>query len=198
MKNIFIFSFLILTINCFSQDYIDKIVANACDCASKLSDTIDNHLFTMQLGICMIEASRPYEKQIKKDHNINLDALSEEEGVKLGKLVGLKMASLCPKVLMQASKSVNNGKQVSEEFEIKGIVTKVENDCFVVISIKDEFGKISKFYWMTFINSKYNLIDQYDLLTGKTLDIYYKTQEFFDPRIKEYRQFNIMTKMEIL
>ena len=68
-------SFLLLFffIKGYSQNYMEKIAEKSCDCVKALTDTIDSEQLTMKLGLCMIDASTPYKKQIKKDYNIDLD-----------------------------------------------------------------------------------------------------------------------------
>jgi hypothetical protein len=68
-----------------------------------------------------------------------------------------------------------------------GVITKIENDHFVILSIKDEQGKISKYYWLTFIQSNTELSTKYKSLIGKKVNITYTSQDFFDPKLDEYR-----------
>ena len=198
MRRILVISFLVFTVGkAFSQDYMDIITKKSCDCIDQVSDTLKSEQFNMSLGICMIEASMPYKKQIKKDYDINLDKI-ETEGAKLGRILGVKMASVCPATLLKMTQKVK-GKTVPPKVEqtSEGIVTKIENDFFVVLSLKDDLGKITKYYWLTFIDSEVDLASSYSTLMGKSISIDYESQEFFDPKLQEYRQFLIIKKITI-
>lgn len=179
----------------FSQDYMTTIAEKSCACLEKVPDTLETQQFNMELGLCMIEASMPYKKQIKKDHNINLENI-DTEGEKLGRLIGIKMVSVCPNILVKmtsTSKSRVNAKQNAEEAE--GTITKIEKDFFVTFSIKDGSGKVNKYYWLTAIESDSDLVNNYSSLEGKSVSIAYKPIELFDPRINEYRQFLVIQEL---
>jgi hypothetical protein len=199
MKNILILTsfLLLLSVKCFSQDYLDDIAKKTCSCTDTISDTTNSEQYYMQLGVCMIVASTPYKKQIKKDYKIDIDNLGDD-GEKIGKIIGVKMASVCPKTLARIAQVAKKEKQqpANEEQTIKGIITNIENDCFMVFSLKDDIGKITKLYWLTFIDTKIELTNHYKSYIGEPVTITYKIQEFFDPKINEYRQFFIISKIE--
>ncbi len=106
MKSILTTLFVAIAFMAFSQDYMDKIAIASCECIDNVSDTIPTDQFNMELGLCMLEASMPYKKQLKKDHGINFDKI-ESQGEKLGRLIGIKLASTCPNTLMRMVKKVN-------------------------------------------------------------------------------------------
>ena len=199
MKHILLISFLVLTVGRgLAQEYIDIITRKSCDRVEQVPDTLKSEQFNMRLGLCMIEASMPYKKQIKKDFDIDLDKI-DTEGAKLGRMLGVKMATVCPNTIVKMTQKMK-GQTASSKVEqvSKGTVTKIENDFFVVLSLKDESGKITKYYWLTFIESAIDLTGAYSTLVGKTLHIGYVPQEFFDPKLQEYRQFFIIKKIMVL
>jgi hypothetical protein len=157
--------------------------------------------FNMELGLCMLEASMPYQKQLKKDHGINWDRI-DKEGEKLGRLIGMKLASVCPNSLMRMVKKVSpelmddEDEEIDDELYAEGEIQKVEEEQFIVISVKEESGKVSKFYWMTFIDSDFDLANDYNSLIGKKAVLTYEEYEFFDPRLKEYRVFNVINALD--
>jgi hypothetical protein len=198
MKKVLIFCLVITAHQSFSQTYMDKIAQESCDCISKVSETLDYEQYTQELGLCMIVAAEPYRKQLKKDHNINFDKI-EVDAEKLGKLIGFKMASVCPNALLAVSKkspdkSAVANADVSKSYD--GTITKLEKDFFVVLHIKDGEGKTNKFYWLTFIDSDVDLVERYDSLIGMPVEVTFRTEEWFDPKIKEYRQFSVIEKLE--
>ena len=198
MKKVLIFCLVITAHQSFSQTYMDKIAQESCDCISKVSETLDYEQYTQELGLCMIVAAEPYRKQLKKDHNINFDKI-EVDAEKLGKLIGFKMASVCPNALLAVSKKSPDKSAVADADVSKsydGTITKLEKDFFVVLHVKDGEGKTNKFYWLTFIDSDVDLVERYDSLIGTPVEVTYRTEEWFDPKIKEYRQFSVIEKLE--
>ncbi|MEY2924782.1 MAG: hypothetical protein RLZZ337_1330 [Bacteroidota bacterium] len=201
MKSILITLLITLSLSSFSQDYMDKIALESCECIDRVSDTVPMDQFNMELGLCMLEASMPYQKQLKKDHGINWDRI-DKEGEKLGRLIGMKLASVCPNSLMRMVKKVSpelmddEDEEIDDELYAEGEIQKVEEEQFIVISVKEESGKVSKFYWMTFIDSDFDLANDYNSLIGKKAVLTYEEYEFFDPRLKEYRVFNVINALD--
>lgn len=196
MKNLLTLCLLFFGYQSFSQTYMDKIAQESCNCISKVSETLDYERYTQELGLCMIVASEPYRKQLKKDHGINFDNINIE-GEKLGKLIGIKMASVCPNSLLAVAKKSNNNSTASNESKsYEGTVTKFENDLFVVLHVKDVDGKTNKFYWLTYVDSDVELIEKYQAMVGSPVQITYRSEEWFDPKIKEYRQFSVIERLK--
>lgn len=197
MKYIPVFFFVLFITDSFSQQYMDKIVVQSCECLGKVSETLEPEQYNVELGLCMIEASMPYKKQLKKDYDINLDQI-ESEGEKLGRVIGLKMVAVCPTALVRMTKK-NQGNQKTEgDDTIEGIVTNVESDFFVSFHLKDDSGKVMKYHWLTVIETEQELTTAYQSIIGKTVRITFETKDFFDPKIEEYRQFFIIKKLELL
>lgn len=110
------------------------------------------------------------------------------------------MLSYCPATLQKISTRASASKtESSEDTELKitGQIAKIEFDHFVIFSVKDENGKLTKYYWLTFIDSNIELTSNYMDMVGRPLEITYRTEDFFDPKIEQYRQFFIITKLNI-
>lgn len=198
----FLYILLLLTITSksFSQAYMDEIVKKSCECLGGVSEELSNEEFTMELGLCMLQAASPYERKLKKDFKIDLSKIDQGGGEELGRVIGLKMATACPNVLMRMVGKI--GDEEEEEPEVntvntfEGQVTKVEEDQFIVFSVRDERGRVSKFHWLTFVDSDINLSSDYMKLMDESVTITYTSQEFFDSRIGEYRVYNIIEKID--
>jgi len=198
MKSFLLVSFfLALAINGYSQKYMDVIAEKACSCTDQISDTMENTEFSAKIGLCILDVSMPYKKQIKKDYGIDLDNITTE-GSKWGQIIGIKMASVCPDKLISLSHKVNSPAIKDNQLISNGTIIKIEKDFFVVFSMKDETGRITKFYWLTFVNSDMDFIAEYESLMGKSASITYASQDLFDPRISEYRSVNIIKKFDLI
>ena len=108
------------------------------------------------------------------------------------------MAGACPNSLVKITNRVKVDEPPPvDELSVVGTVTKIEDDLFVVISLKDELGKITKYYWLGFIETANDLTGSYSSLQGKSIRITYINQEYFEPKLKEYRQFPVIKKITI-
>lgn len=196
-KWLLLFVLLSVSVNLLAQtagsDYMTTLAKEACNCLSNISDTLDTETLNMKLGLCMLEKAQPYEKQLKKDYGINFDKI-DEDGEKLGRLIGLKMASHCPDAVIKLSQRNQPATATPQgEQQISGQLIKIEEDPFVQFHLRDAQGKVSRYYWFTFVESHLDMLEDYKSLLTQTLSFKYVVQEFFDPRLGEYRNFNVLT-----
>ena len=204
MKNLHLY---IIAIFCFlnfnsifsQKDYMSIITEKSCECLSEIDETPNTDKFNMQFGLCIIEAATPYKKQLKADHNIDLDKI-DKQGEKLGQLIGFRMASVCPDEILRASKdAIEEAEDEDELYYITGSVVNIEKEQFVIISVKnDDDGKTSKYYWLDYVDSEMDLQIEYNNLSGKRIELYYSIDELFDARIDEYKSFNIIEGIELI
>lgn len=177
------------------EDYMDIIAAQACECIENMPETDNAEQANMNLGLCLLEACWPYKEEIKRDYGIDMDRI-DVEGERLGQIVGVKVGMKCPQLLLKASKVMEEETEDETDLQsIKGEITKVEDDVFVVFSLKDPSGKISKYYWFSFFSTNMELTANYKETPGKTVVIDYQVMELFDPRIEQYRSYNIIVGM---
>jgi hypothetical protein len=195
---IIFFTLLLSSFNTFSQDYMDKLADQTCKCIQNIPDTLQVEDRNMKLGLCMINEAMPYKKQIKRDHNIDLDKLDRDEGEKLGRVVGIRAAGKCPDVFLKLAGSSNDEEEaaVTEEVSI-GKITSIENNGFIVFLLRDKSSKVSKYYWITGIESELDLPLNYKTLVGKNVSITYTITELFDAKIEAYKNFNVISKIEL-
>ena len=64
--------------------------------------------------------------------------------------------------------------------------------------LKDDSGKTNRFYWMSYINSNYDLEADYNSLKSKTVEVSYTTSQFYDPRIETYRNIYIIKELVVI
>lgn len=197
MKIIFTASFTILfALNAFSQSYMETIASKSCDCLDEVSDVSDAETFNLELGLCMIEASKPYAAELMRDYNIDFDKI-DTQGEELGRLIGMKMATVCPKRLMAAANRMTESEEDPDLTSVSGTITKVKEGTFIEFSLDEGEGTPNKYCWITTIDSNIDLVDGYDGLVGKRVSISYKDQEVFDGRIGEYRNFRVIAKLNL-
>lgn len=186
----------LLTFQClfaFGQDYVDIIAEKSCACINeKLENVEDAEEATMKIGFCMLEFASPYQKKLKKDYGIDF-AKIDKDGEKLGQIIGLRMASKCPMSLVAVSNlSKKNPLHEGSEIQYTGTIINIEVNLFVLFTVEDENGKKYKFLWLEPIIDGSNIGEDYKNLTSKKVKISYISREFFDPKIDEYRMFNVI------
>lgn len=176
---------------------MDKIVKESCSCIDDIDLTSENT--TIKLGLCMIQSATPYAKELKRDHGIDFDQI-EAEGEKLGTLIATQMIVVCPTKLIEIASLAESDDDESTAATLNetGTVTKIEQEAFIVFTVKNNQGKVSKFYWLNFPNSNLELTSEYGNLLQKEVQIEYRTEEFFDPKLEGYRQHNVITSINTL
>jgi hypothetical protein len=155
----------------------------------------------MELGVCMLNASEPYKKQIKKDYDIDLNSSKGNASEKWGEVIGIKMATVCPDQLLALTERVDGKKKqnnTAEKSKFEGKVIKIDKETFVSFTLKDSEGKTMKFYWFTPVTSDVEMVTNYNSLFDLNIRITYYQQELFDAKIGEYRKFNVIDKVEQL
>ena len=202
MKRYLFGLFLATSFYSFAQiDYLEKIAIASCSCADSLSPDLKISDRNIRLGLCMINACEPYGEELLRDHQIDLKRI-DSQGEELGVLVGIKMASICPDKLIELAgeDEVNIDSESSDEYrtiEGEGVVFSILEEPFVCFTIKDEEGRKQKYYWLTYVDSEMNIENAFNSLKGRKVYFEYVIDEIFDPRIREYRNINILVYLDI-
>ncbi|MFZ5941016.1 MAG: hypothetical protein ACOYXB_10635 [Bacteroidota bacterium] len=202
MKRIFLIVLvLFVAVRMEAQDVLDQIASKACECLSAVPDTLDMESFNLRMGLCILEAAMPFEKQLKKEYGINMEKI-DVEGERLGRLIGLRLATNCPEGLEKITRmnsSAEEETEVQPEYSsVMGEVVAIDDSGFVVFTIKDSSGKIAKYYWLTLITVDDAILYDYSSLMKRTVNITYERFDFFDPRISEYRSFNVIKELLLM
>ena len=200
MKKIFVFSLVLFSIFLFSQDFKKSIAQEACKCVKEnVKDDMSEKQVQLKFGICMMKVTAPYKKEIKKEFGIDLDDYSKKESMyELGRQMGLIMAQECPEVFERFIKDedLETTEENSGEQLMHGEIAKIEKDSFVVFYLKGDNNILTKFYWISNVESNIELEKKYNELTGKKVDVVYYSAEIFDYKINEYRKVNILQTLK--
>ncbi len=200
MKKIFVFSLVLFSIFLFSQDFKKSIAQEACKCVKEnVKDDMSEKQVQLKFGICMMKVTAPYKKEIKKEFGIDLDDYSKKESMyELGRQMGLIMAQECPEVFERFIKDedMKTTEENSGELLMHGEIAKIEKDSFVVFYLKGDNNILTKFYWISNVDSNIELEKKYNELTGKKVDVVYYSAEIFDYKINEYRKVNILQTLK--
>lgn len=176
-----------------------KLAALTCECstnkgAEKLSET--------DLGLCIFEALNMLNDKEKKVIGYNPDKKSANIE-KIAENVGVEMALICPKVfsnILSEDEEVVSEAVVEKEIiesSHKGTFEAMTAVEFNTITITDETNTKRDFIWLFSFEGDALLIKG-KIVKGDKIEVYYREQEFFDPKTKTYKIYNEITEVKLL
>ena len=208
MKKLIILFFSIFSLFSYSQDdFKEKIAQDACKCIGEIKlEKKSKEMMQMQLGLCFIKVSTPYKEQIKKEYGIDLskDITNDEKMGELGEKLGILMVSECADTFINfvdqsgfadEYAQESSAQENSAEF-MNGEITKIEKDAFVIFYLKGDNGILTRFYWISNVDSNIELEKKYQDLVGKKVNITYYSADIFDHKINDYRKVNILSMLK--
>lgn len=180
----------------FAQEYMDKIAKRACECSETILKNNNDKTRSMEIGFCILNAADAEDKKkFKKDFNLDFNEI-DKNGEKIGKLIGMKMAPVCPTTMLALANAQGDKDKASNPIQvISGEVIKIEKDFFVSFVVRESNGNSSKLFWTSPIETSIDMANQYQSLQGKSLQFSFENQNIFDPKIGEYRAFKIIKKI---
>ncbi len=187
----------VIGVNTHGQTYMDTIVQKSCEC---FENTPEENLNDMVLGLCMIQDALSYPDQLMEDYGIDISRIDQEEhSVKLGEIIGLKMLAVCPEQLVKLADLSDDeyNSDYDSPISITGKVKTINTGEFVSLSIKTENNKALKFYWLHYTKTNFDIVHDYKSLKGRDVEIKYSIIELFDPKINEYRNFNVIDDIQL-
>lgn len=200
----FALSIFLLVIGAFSvsaQDYIETIAEKSCTCLTQIDTTASQSEINTQLGLCMIQASTPFEKELKKKAHIDISALDDNTGEQLGLLIAPKMLIKCPALMLRLINSTKKEKEKnlssSSTNTYKGVITDLQSNQFVSISVKNNKGPDQKFYWFAYFKGSELLKDGISGLKDKTVEVSYTENDYYNPAIKDYMKYKVITALSV-
>ncbi len=199
MKNLLIGIFTSVSVFAFSQEYKQKFSREVCECVKNIDATNKTKKeMSTQFGLCAFKHAASYKKELKRDFGIDLvaDIANEEKMENFGVQVGMMMVTECPDVFSKVMGDEGDSGAESSELLINGTVSKIEKDNFVVFHIVGENKNLTKFYWVSTIESNLDLPKEYNGLVNKKVNISYYTTEIFDAKINDYRNLNIISSLK--
>lgn len=203
MKKVIYLFFILFGIFSFSQDFKKTIAQEACKCVKEnVKEGSTEKQTELQFGICMFKVSSPYKKEIKNEFGIDLNDFTNKQNMyELGKQFGMIMALECPEVFekfMDKENSISDNyiEENTTDLLMHGEVAKIDKDAFVIFYLKGDNGILTKFYWVSNVESNIELEKKYNELVGKKVNVSYYSTDIFDYKISEYRKVNILTMLK--
>ena len=205
LTSIFIFS--IMTVS--AQDAVDNIAIKTCSCLKQLDTTATLEEIEAKMGLCMFTEATPYEKELKKKNNIDISALNATTGEAFGKLIGTRMLIKCPDQMLRLGNVAVEKKAAPRDeiihadpsdivrFQsIKGIFVDIVPDQFVTVIVKSSDGQEQKFLWLRHFEGA-DLLSNPSALRGKTVQIDYWEEKYYNPKVKDYIAYKVITDFKV-
>lgn len=182
------------------EKYLHLLAKKTCECveARKLSDSLSAENLQTEMGLCIIKG---YSSNIALGEKmygkiIGNDSLAE----KLGEEVGLKMITECPDTF---KKLVNAYSEVKTEQtqppavfnpSLLGKVIEIKKGDFIVLSLMDSSKRIHNFIFLMPFEGADLLISN-SLKKNDDVEVKYFEEEFYDPKLKDYKYYKILQSL---
>ncbi|MDD5150152.1 MAG: hypothetical protein PHC28_06660 [Flavobacterium sp.] len=200
MKKTILILVLLTSSLVYSQDVYEIIAKETCEClAQKKIDyaSISKENLQKEVGICIINSYTSHSNDFKPEEKISFD---DEEGMgKMGEAVALKMLNNCPETIFELGKStINNTNDIdaNPKFSIiEGEIIDVKIDQFASIILKDKNGRVYNFLILDYFETA-SLFTNNEINKKDIVSISFSESELYDPKMKEFRYFKIVSKIE--
>lgn len=194
MKKYLVLITLFISILSYSQDYLDIIGKETCECINaKKTDLSAANTLELQtnVGSCMMNSYSIYKDKMDPKDKAEYGDIPRMR--KLGENVALKMLTHCPDVIMALGNSVKENKTASENgiLILEGEFLRTKISDFLTIEVKETNGRIHNLLLLNyFVNAEF--FTNEILKKNDKISIGYKEQEFYDPKSKEYKYFKVI------
>lgn len=184
---------------------LEDVTSDVCKCISaKVDEGISQKDIEVQLGLCLINSYGTYKDRIDKFMNVTFDDPTSME--KFGQEIGMKMITTCPDTFMAFAKDMieeevgnyNASEETAPVFTVvSGEAVKLVKDQFNVFSFKGTNKRMYKFLWLEYFEGQELLSDMKDL-KNKQLEVSFENKEMYDPKLKDYRTYKVLRKIEVV
>jgi hypothetical protein len=185
-----------------AQDVLDKIAIESCSCAAELDTTANEEQRNIQLGLCMLQKAAPYQKELKKKYDVDLNNL-DEGGERFGQLIGMRLALHCPEFVALMAR-------LSEESEVEeppaqapvltstldGSLLSVKSGQFLTLVVKKEDGSTQDLLLLGHAENAEQVLRRPDQGRGTSGTWTYTTSDLYDAASRTYRPFYVLKAVE--
>lgn len=204
MKKIIIL-LLLISVNLYSQEFLDEMAQKTCDCIQDIDlEEADASQIEIKLGMCIIKVIPDYKEDLKETFGLDLSTLNSPDMEETGRIVGERMVSICPDVFLAMSFKLND--EPSSEFEsltestsasVTGKIIKVSGEPFVTVYVKDNQNRMVKLLWLGYFENSEDYIASEEEMKGLSVEIEYYSMNLYDSRIKDYVPYNIISTLKV-
>ncbi|TPG33321.1 hypothetical protein [Flavobacterium pectinovorum] len=199
MKKIFLLIVLLCGAVSYSQDVLEVIAKETCQCLEikkAKEPNLSSADFKTEVGVCIIKSYTDHKSEFKPAEKVDF---TDKDGMgKLGEKVAIKMLQICPDMIMELGRSaINEDKEEvqKEDPSLSGEVIDIKWEQFVTLQLKDKTGRNYNFLLLDSFDTA-SLLTNNEIKKKDNLKVSYTEIELFDSKAKEFRYFKILTKIE--
>ncbi|MBD3580961.1 hypothetical protein [Flavobacterium selenitireducens] len=175
------------------QDVMKAIGDDSCACISELRKS-GQEVTDMQLGLCIVKSYNARKSQLPPEKQVSLSDSEAFEAIAAE--IGIKMVETCPDFIMDmADDNINETSEAAEARHSMNVqITDVKSEQFVTITAKDENGRQHSLLMLEYFGTA-SLFTEGKVKKGDKITIAYKEVELYDPKMKEFRYYKVITDL---
>ncbi|HEX9979181.1 MAG TPA: hypothetical protein VGB50_01290 [Flavobacterium sp.] len=191
MKRILLFLILVSAPG-YSQDILETLATETCECISKKGPAASMNAETLrnEFVSCFFQSYSDHAEEVDKVEKLELG--NEEQMTNFGEKIALKMAKYCPETLMSLGNAVEAEEEEAKTLTIEGEIIEILNSDFVTIKVKDKNARVHSMLLMNYFDTASLFIDN-QIKKKDRITVMYNEVEMFDPKLKEFRYFKIIS-----
>jgi len=172
-----------------------KLATYTCGCVNDKKEITD-----VNLGVCIFEAVDHLSNKERRSIDVNPD--DKMKAIQnIAESVGIEMAIVCPDVFTKIAENKASENSVDDEDELDlfytGTFESMTTQEFNTIILLDEKNENQEFVWL-FTFEGDNLFIKNKIVKGDKLEIHYRQQDFYDPKLGKYRIYNEISHIKLL
>ncbi len=200
MRKLILAGIVSISANGLAQDVYEKMAQETCTCIQtkrpNLEITAVEDLKADYLT-CFLQSYSAHVEEINKMENVNLqDKVSMEQ---FGEQVAMKMLTHCPNYLIALGTAFEAEDQSIESevayTTIEGEISDIKSDQFVTIVLKDASSRTHNLMLMDYFESA-GLYTDNKIKKKDRISATYSEIEMYDPKMKEFRYFKVISALE--
>jgi hypothetical protein len=197
MKKIFLLIVLFFNHVTYSQDVLNIIAKETCECLNAKKAKSENFTgkeLKTAVGLCIIKSYSDHSSEFKGEEKVKFN---DKDGMsKLGEDVAVKMLGICPEMIIELGKyETDDVADAKEDAFILGEMIDIQSEQLTTLQIKDQNGRKYNFILLTYFDTA-PLLTNNEIKKKDKLKVSYTEIELFDSKAKEFRYFKILTKLE--
>jgi len=198
MKNIFTFLLFLAVSISYSQDFIDTLAKESCEClkAKNLAiGTLSAETLQGEFVACFFKSYTAHGDALNEFEKLEFGDEAQME--KFGEKVAVKMVNHCPDYIMALGTAFkdNKEKEADRFSAIEGELTEIITEQFVTIKVRDKNKRIHSLILLDYFDTA-SLFTDGMIKKRDNIIVNYSEVELFDPKSKEFRYYKVITGLE--
>lgn len=175
-----------------AQDVMKAIGDDSCACISELKKS-GQEVTDMQLGLCIVKSYNAKKSQLPAEKQVSLSDSEAFEAIAAE--IGVKMVETCPELIMAMADEYSDAPEATVVRHSMNLeVSDVKSEQFVTIVGKDDNSRQHSLLMLEYFGTA-SLFTDGKIKKGDKVTIAYKEVELYDPKMKEFRYYKVITDL---